>query len=414
MISKPELLFELPPKSVTYNYAFILPLNSHREHSEIIIILASIANQHDADAYLQALNAFTEFIAVSITNLRLLDKIAESAQETVTLNNISLTLNTFLNLNDLLESFLEVTNDFVETDAAAVYLWNEKSEKLILKLTTGFTSAPRILRDVSLNEGVTGWAAQNHQVLEIPNLNESPYGDECKSPQTFNYLLIIPIISRNKLIGVVNYLSSSIDKISDGNIASLLSMVNTAAVNIENVELYEKTKILARYDSLTGLLNYREFQRILNKEVKRAKRYGHSLTMIMLDIDYFKNYNDYNGHPQGDKVLKKIGKVILNSIRQLDIGFRYGGEEFALLLLETEADAAFKIAERLRRNLAGIGFIGQEKQPNGNLTISLGIASFPADAGNKDELTDRADQALYHAKHLGRNQTRLYKNNEAA
>ncbi|HEX21609.1 MAG TPA: GGDEF domain-containing protein, partial [Actinobacteria bacterium] len=206
----------------------------------------------------------------------------------------------------------------------------------------------------------------------------------------------------------------SIDKISDGNIASLLSMVNTAAVNIENVELYEKTKILARYDSLTGLLNYREFQRILNKEVKRAKRYGHSLTMIMLDIDYFKNYNDYNGHPQGDKVLKKIGKVILNSIRQLDIGFRYGGEEFALLLLETEADAAFKIAERLRRNLAGIGFIGQEKQPNGNLTISLGIASFPADAGNKDELTDRADQALYHAKHLGRNQTRLYKNNEAA
>lgn len=412
IVSKPELLFENLPGDTIFSHAFIMPLKFLDDYFGIVVILAQKLDQQQAHAYLRTLAALVSVCAMSISNLRLLGKITDQAQETVSLNNISLTLNTFQNLNDLLTSFMEETNNFMGTDAAAIHLWNEETGKLSLKLSIGFSVAPEILRDVCLEEGIVGWVAKNQQVLEIPNLKESPYRDECGS--AFNYLLIIPIISRSRLIGVISYMSSAINNISDKNISSLLSMINSVAINIENVELYEKTKTLARYDSLTGLLNHRELHFVLDKELERAKRYDHNLTLVMIDIDYFKNYNDNNGHAEGDLTLETIGKIITDCIRHLDFAFRYGGEEFSILILETEKNAAYKVAERIRRRFEKTNFSGQKKQPNGNLTISLGIATFPSDADNKKELINRADQALYQAKNLGRNQTQLYKGNEAA
>jgi len=413
VLSKPELLFEYLPKNFDFSHAFILPLNFRHEDFGIIIILARQLGQLDANKYTRALSAIVNATTISISNLHLLQNITDSAQEAVALNNISLNLNTFQNLHDLLTSFMKKTNKFIGTKAAAVHLWDEETNKLKLESSSGFSVSPNILRDVSSEESVIGWVAKNHQVLEIPNLKESPYYEELSGLQDFIYLLIIPIISRNKLIGTISYLSSYFNAISDKKITSLLSIINSLAINIENVLLYEKTIKLARYDGLTGLLNHREFERILDKELERAKRYGHNLTLVMIDIDYFKNYNDNNGHTQGDSVLETIGETITDSIRRLDIGFRYGGEEFSILLLETEESEAYDIAERVRRRWAKIDFAGEGKQPNANLTISLGIASFPADAENKLDLVNKADEALYHAKDLGRNQTQLYRKKAA-
>ena len=128
----------------------------------------------------------------------------------------------------------------------------------------------------------------------------------------------------------------------------------------------------------------------------------------MADIDNFKNFNDKLGHPSGDKVLINIAKILRRTCRATDIVARYGGEEFAVVLPDTNKESAWGLAERLRQAIEKNDFIGQEVQPNKNLTISLGLASFPEDAKNKEALIAKADSALYQAKKAGKNRTHIY------
>ncbi len=168
-------------------------------------------------------------------------------------------------------------------------------------------------------------------------------------------------------------------------------------------EAREQLQELAITDGLTGLYNYRFFRERLGQEIDRAERHNLNLSMIMMDIDYFKNYNDTHGHPAGDVVLSTIASLLRNNVRKIDIPARYGGEEFALILLETNLENAAKVAEKLRRVVEEHPFPMEETQPGGRLTISAGVATFPEDAKTADDLIAVADRRLYRAKELGRN-----------
>lgn len=161
-------------------------------------------------------------------------------------------------------------------------------------------------------------------------------------------------------------------------------------------------------DGLTGLYNFRYFQRQLEFEIKRAERYLHPLSLVMVDIDHFKHYNDCHGHLRGNVILERIAALLKSSTRETNHVARYGGEEFAILLPETEARVAAKAAVRLRRIIQKEPFPFQDEQPGGNLTASLGVASFPMDASDAEDLVQCADQALYRAKALGRNRVYWY------
>jgi len=160
-------------------------------------------------------------------------------------------------------------------------------------------------------------------------------------------------------------------------------------------EFYRSLSII---DSLTGLYNHRHFQELLSQELARARRYGHSLSLVMADIDHFKEYQDEHGHPAGDEALVEAARAMRQGCRGVDVVARYGGEEFAILMPETPQEAAVQAAERLRR-VVDVG---------GRVTISLGVASYPQDAQDKETLIARADRALYRAKQAGRNQTRAW------
>ncbi|MBI5902073.1 MAG: diguanylate cyclase [Deltaproteobacteria bacterium] len=160
---------------------------------------------------------------------------------------------------------------------------------------------------------------------------------------------------------------------------------------------------LATKDGLTGLYNYRHFMETLDKEVKKSARFGRPLSLLIIDIDHFKDYNDTNGHIQGNAALKKMAEVFAGSIREVDITARYGGEEFAVILPETSLDGAVQAAERIREKVERESFPGEESQPNGSLTVSIGAASFPEAATDAANLIEAADMALYKAKSLGRN-----------
>ncbi len=160
---------------------------------------------------------------------------------------------------------------------------------------------------------------------------------------------------------------------------------------------------LAVTDGLTGLYNHRHFQERLSAEVERTGRSGEPVTLLMVDVDHFKRYNDENGHQAGDGVLREIASILTSGRRVNDVVARYGGEEFALILSGTDRRSGALVAEYLRRRVADRRFEGEATQPGGRLTISLGVAACPDDAEEPKALIQAADMALYAAKRQGRN-----------
>ncbi len=151
-------------------------------------------------------------------------------------------------------------------------------------------------------------------------------------------------------------------------------------------------------DGLTELYNHRYFCDSLSEKIKIGEKENSPVSMIFIDIDYFKNYNDMYGHQKGDYVLKRIGEIIKSSIGNEHIPARYGGEEFAIILPDTTEDMAVKIAESLRKKIENTYFEGEENQPNGKLTVSMGVSVYPDKARSDIELIKSADDALYRAK----------------
>ena len=178
-------------------------------------------------------------------------------------------------------------------------------------------------------------------------------------------------------------------------------------VKIEN-EHIRKLEGLANEDGLTGLYNHRFFYDALEGIMKVCEKENKPVAMIFIDIDYFKNYNDVNGHQMGDEVLKTIGFMLKDSFRKDDIVARYGGEEFAIIFPNTSEIDATKLAEKLRSKVEKTYFNGEENQPNGKLTVSIGISTYPDKAKNAIELFKSADDALYRAKFFDKNRVEVY------
>lgn len=168
-------------------------------------------------------------------------------------------------------------------------------------------------------------------------------------------------------------------------------------------EANRRLEALAVTDGLTGLFNRRRFEEVLDLEVRRAQRMGTSLSLLMMDVDHFKIYNDTHGHPAGDEVLRTLARLVRERVRATDIACRYGGEEFVVILPGTSRTDALILANDLRLIVEAHPFEHEEAQPEGRLTISIGVATYPADATDEVALVRAADQALYRAKQNGRN-----------
>jgi diguanylate cyclase (GGDEF)-like protein len=187
---------------------------------------------------------------------------------------------------------------------------------------------------------------------------------------------------------------------ADGDRDDAGHLSGLAILQVDKLKAIQDT---ANIDGLTGVFNKRHFQERLSSEIRRAERDGNGVSLLLLDIDHFKNYNDTNGHVAGDEVLKKVGQLLRGSVREDDVVARYGGEEFVILYPGASKALAYRLAQGLRRAVESHPFAGAERQPLGAVTISGGVASFPQDAKGAVELIRAADDALYQAKKAGRN-----------
>ena len=181
----------------------------------------------------------------------------------------------------------------------------------------------------------------------------------------------------------------------------LLEQLKRANEELQEANLYLQE--MAVKDGLTSLYNHRYFQEALAQEFARSKRYAKQCSVIFIDVDNFKMYNDTHGHPEGDQLLRTLSGLMMTHLRNTDLAARYGGEEFVLLLPETGKESAIRIAEELRAKVEEQPFHGRETQPLGRVTISVGVASYPEDGLDAPAVLAYADQLLYKAKHAGKN-----------
>ena len=236
----------------------------------------------------------------------------------------------------------------------------------------------------------------------VENYRNSPVIGLLKSDE----LVLIPLKAKDKVNGIIvadNFITKK--PITKDDLRMLIMLANQAGLAIENSQLYEKTLMMANMDSLTELWNHGYFQYLLHTELEKARLTQAPLSLIMLDIDDFKVYNDTLGHQSGDKILKELAILLKNQSRKMDYVCRYGGEEFTIILPLADENETLMIAERLRENIKKHPFAHEEILPNKKLTVSLGISSFPKNGSFPSELIRFSDKALYEAKNKGKDNT---------
>ena len=243
----------------------------------------------------------------------------------------------------------------------------------------------------------------SEQAIRIKDLGTrddyQPLHDEARSA------MIVPLASRGVISGVLTAESSQADRFSERDLQMLCAVAQSAALALDNAELHKRTEELTTFDELTQTYNYRYFVQKLDEEKRRAFRYNLPLSLVMVDIDFFKKLNDTCGHENGNRVLRQLSQILKGCIRDVDIFARYGGEEFAVILPQTPLMEASRIGERIRSQVEAHSFELLDGSTI-RVTVSVGVSSFPENGQSPQQLVNVADQALYRAKGEGRNLVR--------
>ncbi len=284
-------------------------------------------------------------------------------------------------------------------DRVIVWLMDDERARLVDSESAG-KGTPPPASALEMGQGLAGRAAKSGRITV-----ESPDGQVRFSDASNRRVraTAVPLIVGARVVGVLEARYPE-PQVATSQAAEVLEMFAThAATAIEAARLHELTEERSQVDPLTQLFNRRRLEQDLGVECKRCARYARPLAFVMLDIDHFKSFNDRHGHPQGDVTLKKLADVVASAVRTTDTAYRYGGEEFCILLRETAGQDAMVFAERLRRRIEK-RFASDSPE---KLTASFGVAEFSADLPTAREMIEAADVAMYQSKHAGRNRVIL-------
>ncbi len=315
-----------------------------------------------------------------------------------------------LDKHKILQTIMEKISDFLQPDTWSLLMVDEKTQDLYFEIAIG--AGANKLKDVRLKmgEGIAGWVAEKGMPVLIPDVRKDPRFtrrvDEITSAETES-LVCVPIKGRERVLGVielVNHLGKGSFRQED--VPMLKNLADYAAIALENAGYVEKIHELTITDDCTALYNARHLNLVLDTEIYRSTRYGYEFSVIFIDLDHFKQVNDTYGHLVGSKLLWLIGDLIKNHLRLIDYAFRYGGDEFVVLLPQTSKENALLVVRRIKDLLNTQTFFVEEEL-NVRVTASFGVAGYPADAKTRRDLLRLADEAMYVVKNTTRNNIAL-------
>jgi diguanylate cyclase (GGDEF)-like protein len=334
----------------------------------------------------QTLQTMANQVATSIQKARLYARAQDHIQGMTILQSVSNAVTSSLELNEILKNIIKLLQDSCGYNYISVYLLED--DVLRLGAEVGYPK-DLIIYEIPISSGVVGRTARTKETQFILDVNNDP--TFMRASYEVKSEICVPLLKNEHVLGVLNVESKE---------------ENPLAVAIDNALLHAEVKTMALTDAMCGISNRRAFDDILHTELTRARRYNNPLSLIILDLDSFKQFNDQYGHPAGDIRLKEIADMLRDNVREPDIAARYGGEEFAIILPNTPKKGAIKLAERLCRSAASKAPGHDQGLNNGAIsgyTISLGVATFPDDAVTEHDLLLAADNAELTAKRLGKN-----------
>lgn len=325
-------------------------------------------------------------------------------QELTIFHGVAKALTSSLDLDSILQTIMEKMAEYFRPDTWSLLMVDEELDELYFAIAVG--TASESLKNVRLKvgEGIAGWVAKHGERLIVPDVMSDPRFakrvDEMTKWETRS-IICIPLRSKHRVLGVIQLVNVNMDGFGNPELFFLQSLCDYAAIAIENARAVEKIQELTITDDCTGLFNARHLYKTLETEVYRSSRFGYEFSVLFIDLDHFKQVNDTHGHLVGSKLLAEIGYLIKAQLRLIDYAFRYGGDEFVVLLPQTGKDAALVVARRLRDSMR-TGLFCQDESLNLNVRASMGMATYPHDAKTPHDIIRQADEMMYLVKNTTR------------
>lgn len=367
---------------------------------ELIGVASAEAERAEAFAeeHERALVVLGAHAALAFTGERNGERLRQRLAQLNALYRISQVASDREDLQQVLQAMLAVTQEVIPEGYVALLLLDPATRTLKVRADRGYFDGVESLA-IPLGKGVTGRCAQAAQAFVIDDVEQEP--DYIPGVPGAKSEIAIPMLAEGRVIGVLNAESRHAAAYTQDHVRTLSVIAQQAAVVLRSAQLYEEMRRLATTDGLTGLHNRRFFLNQLEETLRRARRYREAFALVLLDVDRFKSVNDRHGHGVGDRVLQAVAGAMRDWVRDTDAVARIGGDEFAALLLQTDASRAQQVVERLR--VAVEALVVHDGDTAIPLAVSAGVALYPAHGADAEALLSRADGALYEAKRLGRN-----------
>jgi diguanylate cyclase (GGDEF)-like protein len=326
------------------------------------------------------------------------------SQELTIFHDVAKALTSSLDLDSILQTIMEKMAEYFRPDTWSLLMVDHERDELYFAIAVG--AASEALKNVRLKvgEGIAGHVAKHGERLIVPDVYTDPRFakriDEMTKWETRS-IICVPVRSKLRVLGVIQLVNVDMEHFGDQESFFLGALCDYAAIAIENAHAVEKIQELTITDDCTGLYNARHLYKTLETEVYRSARFGYEFTVVFIDLDHFKQVNDTHGHLIGSKLLAEIGYLIKAQLRLIDYAFRYGGDEFVVLLPQTGKDQALVVARRLRDSLRTSMFC-KEESLNLNVRASMGVATYPHDAKTPHDIIRQADEMMYLVKNSSR------------
>jgi len=344
-------------------------------------------------------NEMSDHLHTTITDL---ESSRDQLQRTV--DRVGATLRSTHDMGQILDSILSTASDAVLADAGCLWLFTGTRDELYPALSRGVDQDA--LDRLRVGEGIAGLAAERGITVKLPTEGGGP--KHSRNEPRFPVTLAVPLYSAQRVTGVIALYREGAVPFDQKDLDTVVFLAEQGGVAIENVLLHEDAQRLSLTDGLTGVWNRRYLQMQFRQTLASANRFDRPFSVLMLDLDNFKDVNDTHGHQRGDAILIEFAQRAGAALREIDTFVRYGGEEFVCLLSETDISGARTTAEKIRQTIVSDPFTAVGEEPV-SVSVSIGVACYPLHGNGYQSLIEAADQALYQAKEDGRDRVRVAK-----